>query len=314
MPTFGLDVSRHQPMLNYTQAKREGIEFVVIKATEGASWVDPKFDDNLIAVRAAKILPAAYHYQRSDASAAAQVANIQRVVPKDVPVIPDVEANSGSVGLTRDIVGRLRDAGYRVPMAYIPRWYWQQIGSPSLAGLPPLWSSRYPDNVPGPLLDEYEDVPSSYWAGYGGLAVAMLQFSSSGRVAGYQPLDLNAYPGTVAGLRALFYGEQPTEGKMRNLIIAHKTGETELWVGDGTIRRSVDPAKVGGLQFWIKQYGGNDTIQVVDELDLVLGPVAKDPATPAPVDIDYARLVEDVTDRLAIKLRAELRFVPMPPE
>lgn len=209
MPVFGLDISHHQDLaLDLARCKREGIDFVFLKATEGATFVDAEFAANLAEARNAGQLVAAYHYVRSNVGAAAQVAHIQRVVPRDVPVIPDVEANSGAIGLTRDFVARLRAAGYRVPLLYLPRWYWQQIGQPSLTGLPPLWSSRYPDNVVGTIADEWADVPATYWVGYGGLDVAVLQFTSSARVAGHQPLDANAYRGTRAQLAALLGGEE----------------------------------------------------------------------------------------------------------
>ena len=94
-----------------------------------------------------------------------------------------------------------------MPLLYIPRWYWQQIGSPSLAGLPPLWSSRYPDNVVGTLADEWADVPAHFWNGYGGLDVLLLQFTSSARIAGYQPLDASAFRGTRAQLAARMGGQ-----------------------------------------------------------------------------------------------------------
>jgi lysozyme len=208
MVLFGLDASHHQGTLDFARMRQEsGIEFVFLKATEGSTFVDSEFAANLRRAQAAGQLTAAYHYQRSNASAADQVANIRRVVPTGVPVILDVEANSGNVALTFDIVARLRAVGYRVPLTYIPRWYWQQTGSPSLVGLPPLWSSRYPDNVAGSVLEEYADVPASYWTGYGGLPVAVLQFTSSGRLPGYSGnLDLNAYQGTRAGLSALLFG------------------------------------------------------------------------------------------------------------
>lgn len=207
MPVFGLDISHHQDLaLDLARCKREGIEFVFLKATEGSAFVDSEFAVNLAEARNAGQLVAAYHYVRSNVGAAAQVAHIQRVIPRDVPVIPDVEANSGAIGLTRDFVARLKAAGYTVPFTYLPRWYWQQIGSPSLAGLPPLWSSRYPDNVVGTIADEWADVPASYWVGYGGLDVAVLQFTSSARIAGHQPLDANAYRGTRAQLSALLGG------------------------------------------------------------------------------------------------------------
>jgi GH25 family lysozyme M1 (1,4-beta-N-acetylmuramidase) len=197
-------------MLNYPWCKNEGIEFVIIKATDGSGFTDPEFTANLNAVRNAGLIPAAYHYVRGSVSAVSQVSRIISTVPLSVPVILDVEAGSGGVSLVREIIDRLRAVGYRVPLLYLPRWYWQQLGSPSLVGLPPLWSSRYPDNTVGSIQDEWADVPAHYWNGYGGLSVAILQFSSSGRVAGYSPLDLNAYQGTRAGLLALLYGQQPT--------------------------------------------------------------------------------------------------------
>lgn len=204
MPIFGIDISHYQGEFDVGRAAREGIEFFIFKATEGSGFTDPRFADNVSKARATGKAFAAYHYQRAEASAAAQVAHIARVVPRDVAVIPDVEAESGSVALTRKIIAGLRRAGYRVPLLYLPRWYWQRIGSPSLSGLPPLWSSRYPDKRVGDIRDEYADVPEHYWHGYGGLAVAVLQFTSSARVAGHAPVDGNAYRGTLAQLRALF--------------------------------------------------------------------------------------------------------------
>lgn len=228
MVTFGLDISHHQATsLDLAQCRREGIEFVFIKSSEGSGFIDPAFTANLNEARSAGLLVAAYHYVRSNATAAAQVANVARVVPKDVPVIPDVEANSGGVALVRDIVAGLRGAGYTVPLTYLPRWYWQQIGSPSLAGLPGLWSSRYPDNVVGSIADEYADVPSSYWTGYGGLGVTVLQFTSSARVAGHQPLDANAFNGTREQLAAVL-GNQEDDMQPSDLVIDPTTGQPAL--------------------------------------------------------------------------------------
>ncbi|HEV2784704.1 MAG TPA: glycoside hydrolase family 25 protein [Actinophytocola sp.] len=220
MTIFGLDISHHQDeRLDLARAKREGIEFVFIKATEGVGFNDAEFAGNLAEARAAGLLVAAYHYQLSG-PAAPQVANVRDSVPLDVPVILDVEARSGSVALTRELVDRLRAAGYRVPLLYLPRWYWQQIGSPGLAGLPPLWSSRYPDTVVGSIQDEWADVPAHYWNGYGGLDVAVLQFTSSAAIAGHQPIDANAYRGTREQLAALLGGGQEVD----------MTGEEHEWL------------------------------------------------------------------------------------
>lgn len=202
--TFVLDISHHQDKaLSLAQARRDGCELCIMKGGEGSSFVDPDFTSNLAEARAAGMLVAAYWYIRANVSAAAHVERILRTVPKDVAIIPDVEANSGGVALVMDIVNRLRAAGYVVPLLYLPHWYWQQLGSPSLVGLPPLWSSRYPDNVVGTLPDEWADVPAHYWDGYGGLGVALLQFTSSAKIAGYSPLDASAFRGTRNQLAAL---------------------------------------------------------------------------------------------------------------
>jgi GH25 family lysozyme M1 (1,4-beta-N-acetylmuramidase) len=261
MVTFGLDISHHQDLaLDLAQARREGIDFVFLKSTEGSSFVDPTFAANLAEARAAGQLVAAYHYVKSNATAAAQVANVAHVVPKNVAVIPDVEANSGGVALVRDFVDKLRAAGYRVPLLYLPRWYWQQIGSPSLAGLPPLWSSRYPDNVVGTLGAEWGRVPSSYWNGYGGLSVAVLQFTSSARVAGRQPLDANAFNGTRDELIKLF-GSSDQEDDMKNLTIGRDESTGRVYVGDFITRRWVEDAtELSGLQWWIDKIGGDSTL------------------------------------------------------
>jgi hypothetical protein len=329
MVTFGLDISHHQDIgLDLAQCRREGIDFVFIKSSEGSSFIDAEFAANLAEARNAGCLVAAYHYVRSNASAAAQVANVARAVPKDVPVIPDVEANSGGIGLIREFVDRLRAAGYLVPLSYIPRWYWNQIGSPSLAGLPPLWSSRYPDNVVGSVLDEWADVPGSYWDGYGGLGVAVLQFTSSVRIAGHQPIDANAFRGTREQLAALL-GNAEREDPMKNLILAIEAGGPRVWVGDGLTRRHVEDEKeLEGLQYWIAQRGGDPTIQqgfqdlrvLGADISSTVSQLTDDEAnviaavkSPTPVAIDYDKFVSDVVNKLAERL-GSLKFDADPPK
>ncbi|MFB9926333.1 glycoside hydrolase family 25 protein [Amycolatopsis halotolerans] len=205
--TFAVDISHHQDKsLSLARTRADGCELAILKAGEGSSFVDPDFASNLQEARDAGQLIAAYWYQRANASAAQHVAKIKAVVPRDVAVIMDVEANGGNVVLTREILRLLQAEGYRTPFVYIPRWYWQQLGSPSLAGLPPLWSSRYPDNLVGTLSSEWSQVPASYWNGYGGAEVGLLQFTSSARIGGYAPLDASAFRGTRAQLAALIGG------------------------------------------------------------------------------------------------------------
>lgn len=321
MVTFGLDLSHYQPMsLDLAQCRKEGIEFVFLKCSEGNTFIDSVFTQRLAQARAAGLLVAAYHYVRASAPASLQVLQVEKIVPKDVPVILDVESNSGAIGLTRDLVARLRAAGYRVPLTYLPRWYWSQIGAPSLVGLPTLWSSRYPDNRTGTISSEYGDVPDSYWTGYGGLGVTVLQFTSSGRVAGHEPLDINAYKGTRDELAAVLgYTTTPApkeDDPVKNLILAKEAGGTAVWVGDGLTRRHVaDTNELDGLQYWIGEKGGDPTIHEgwVDlrvlgvDVGAALGQLADDEAEvvaairalPAPGDVDEKTLAAALAPILA---------------
>lgn len=297
MTLFGIDVSHHQPPLNFHVLRQAGVEFVFIKATEGSTFVDPEFARNLAEARAAGLLVAAYHYVREAATATQQLANVRRVVPRDVPIVLDVEAGSGGVDAVRNLVDTLRFDGYRVPLLYLPRWYWQQLGSPSLVGLPPLWSSRYPDDVVQDLAREWAAVPASYWNGYGGLAVEVLQFTSSARVAGYEPLDANAFRGTREQL-SLLLGYEKEDDRMRHLILAREAGSPRVWVGDGMHRRHVaDEVELDGLQFWINQRGGDASVQEGWQDLRVLGvDVTNDAASGAELAADVAQLVIDVAE------------------
>jgi GH25 family lysozyme M1 (1,4-beta-N-acetylmuramidase) len=304
MVTFGLDLSHHNDLrLDLAQCRREGIEFVFIKSTEGANFVDPEFLANLTEARNAGMLVAAYHYVRSAAAASDQAAWISHAVPRDVPVILDVEANSGSIALTRDLVARLRKIGYRVPLLYLPRWYWQQIGSPSLAGLPPLWSSRYPDNVVGDLGSEWSRAQASYWTGYGGLEVAVLQFTSSARIAGYQPLDANAFRGTRAELAALLGGTPAPsiEEDDMQLIKGDKDPTTFVvyWNQAGAIavRKKIPNTNDPG---YLAATETGYTVKTVaqDVIDRIPD------ATAPKFELDYGSFVDDLAVQLASRLPA----------
>jgi lysozyme len=288
MPTFGLDLSHYQNLsLDLAQCRREGIEFVFLKSTEGNTFTDSAFASNLAEARNAGLLVAAYHYVRSAAAASDQIALIRRVVPLDVPVILDVEANSGGVALTRDMVNRLQAVGYRVPLLYLPRWYWQQIGSPSLAGLPPLWSSRYPDNVVGTLSSEWAQAPASYWTGYGGLGVAVLQFTSSARIAGHQPLDANAYNGTRAQLAALLGGEAEDDLPTPN----------EVWMAPCTGTGPTGAAETHPAVAWLTVMAFR--IAAIEQSTAQL-------AGRAPVDVDEAAVAANLAPYLVEALAGQM--------
>ena len=89
---------------------------------------------------------------------------------------------------------RYRALGGTVWKVYLPRWYWGQLGAPSLAPLAArgleLVTSNYSGASP-------EGASHPGWQTYGGMpTVKTLQYTSGGTVNGMRPVDLNAFRGS----------------------------------------------------------------------------------------------------------------------
>jgi lysozyme len=74
-PVQGVDGSHHQGAIDWTRLDRERARFAYIKASEGATFKDPRFSDNWNSALAAGIVPGAYHFFTLCKSGAEQAAN-----------------------------------------------------------------------------------------------------------------------------------------------------------------------------------------------------------------------------------------------
>lgn len=283
MGVFGVDVSNHQKSFNF-----RGWDFAFIKSSEGNGFRDAYFAGHLANARAAGCLVAAYHYQRN-VSAQSQVDLIKSMVPRDVPVIIDVEDGSGPLSLTREIIRLLREEGYDVPFLYLPRWYWSRIGSPSLAGLPALWASWYPDYVARPREVGINMVPQSAWAPYGGLSVGIMQFTST-------PFDQNYFPGTRDQLAAILNGRAPGGGG---------TGEDEVSWTELLTNSEGKTYSAGQYQTYTNEYV-IDTLDLVKQLELDVAEI-KDKLNDISVgEVDYERLAAAVANMIFERLDVDI--------
>lgn len=218
MTIFGVDVANYQKGLKVTQLKDQGYGFLIAKATEGRGVKDPSYRRFLAEAKAAGVPFAAYHFLRSDSSIAAQVANLAaQIGDKSVPVMIDCEV-AGASRPTLAMCKAFRTAcaakGIRVSMLYLPRFWWQQIGRPSLEGWT-LVQALYGNNPTGYGSATYPGDRSTRWAPMGGVTPTILQFGSNGRIDGYPGrVDVDAYRGTRDQLLAsrLFqtWGKAPT--------------------------------------------------------------------------------------------------------
>ncbi|RJO79303.1 hypothetical protein D5S18_02940 [Nocardia panacis] len=211
MTHYGIDISGWQAGIDLARVAREGFAFVLAKASQGTDYVSPEYTTQRDQAADAGLLFGAYHYV-SQEDAAAQVDNYERVEPnRAYPVMLDHEEGSGDISTLRAVCAEFRARGYVVNLVYLPQWYWRDhIGSPDLAGLPPLMASSYVlgGGLPASVLYPGDD--DSRWTGYGGNTVAILQFSDRGQVAG-MTLDVNAFRGSRNDLAELFGRQQEGE-------------------------------------------------------------------------------------------------------
>lgn len=192
------------PDLSHYQAgiSLSGLPAVIAKATEGSSYTDPEYARIARDARAMGIPFAGYHWLHVG-NASGQAAKYHSVAGT-TPCMIDVEHSNDnpSVQDCLNFKSSLNALGVRVPLVYVPKWYWQQyMGSedlrPLVAAGMKIVSSNYPnagysDNGPG-------------WAPYGGITPTVWQYTDAHQINGYS-VDMNAYKGTVEDFRALLNG------------------------------------------------------------------------------------------------------------
>lgn len=227
MGVRGMDISNHQAGMDVERVVRENnIGFVFVLSNDG-TFKNPYYRSQMDAARRGGAIAVPYNYLRTNVDQTYETFRQQEPAP--CPVIVDVEDGSGGRAECDRMHSRLHNDGYSTPLLYWPDWYRKKVGSPSLAGLPPLWTSWYPDYVNRGFDDGLAQVPAWVWNGYGGLSTLIVQFTSSGRLSGYGGnLDLNYFPGSRAELDALLLGGDDMAGALDEPVALWPTGSTTL--------------------------------------------------------------------------------------
>lgn len=269
---FGIDIANFQEGLDLSLVKDEGFDFVWAKVSEGDSfrdWCWPGFRDD---ARACGLLIAGYHYVRTGSADAQADLFCDQLGDNSIPAMLDFEDGSGDIDNFWAVHDALTARGIHVALSYIPRWYWQRIGSPDISGVPTLIQSSYVGGS-GPAMALYPGDDADHWDGFGGRTVDILQFTDAATVGGMQ-VDANAFRGTRAQLAALLgapegddmqltdtvtdkYGNNIAVGDLLAWIAYHTDLTVDQLGGPGT--RDDAPADFGG---W-PQLGGKT---VVDSL------------------------------------------------
>jgi lysozyme len=199
----GIDVSHYQGTVDWAQVAGAGMAFAFVKATQGASNVDPLFAQNWDGARAAGLLCGAYHFFQPGVDPAQQAAHFLSVlgIPPAVagalPPVLDVETlgNQTAAQVVQGIetwLAAVQAAAGCTPIVYTAPGFWAKLGTTAF-GSYPLWVAEYGVSTP--------KLPAGW------TAWAFWQSSQSGRVAGVAgSVDLDVFQGSRDDLAKLVGG------------------------------------------------------------------------------------------------------------
>lgn len=210
MAKIGVDVHGSKGPVDWRRVRGHGIDFAIVKATEGRTFRDKLFQSHRKAARDAGLLVGAYHFARPSLNSPAQeAANFLGALFEDGRrtqvselVVLDFEDEKVGRGVklgawAREFLDRVEQRVGRVPMLYTFTSYWTAHGaSTSTFARYPLWLADYDGGytVPRP------------WT-----RLTLHQFTSSGTVPGIPGrVDMNRFDGDQAALADLFGATPPS--------------------------------------------------------------------------------------------------------
>lgn len=187
-PVAGIDISAHNGVIDFDAVKADGYDFVIIKATEGATFKDKAFLDNYARATEAGLKVGAYHFFRFETSGYMQGLNfVNSLNGRDLhlPVAIDIEEWTNSAAQpTKHVLDRLNEMidhlekhGYRV-MLYTNKNGFERFVRGNFPGYP-VWLCSLAE-------PPAESVRWTMW-----------QATHRGEVAGTDhPVDINAFNGS----------------------------------------------------------------------------------------------------------------------
>lgn len=94
---MGMDISHHNGDINWSDVDKSKFQFIFVKATEGVTFVDPKYKSNITQATQYGFLTGAYHFFHPQLDVALQVKNfLSHYLPeKGFPPVLDVEVTGG---------------------------------------------------------------------------------------------------------------------------------------------------------------------------------------------------------------------------
>lgn len=248
MTLFGLDCAYRT--VDFLAAARAGMKFAIAEATINR-WVRSAYAPNIAAIRAAGLVPGAYHFLYP-VNGRAQCDLFLDTIgdPEGLLCAVDIEKDGDyrpKLADLADFVTRWRERVDHPLFIYLPRWYWDAMAfSGTVAAYGPLWWSYYhgtSTDVATRYLQAGGDGSSIWDAGYGGWTTTTIwQFTGTTVVPTVGSCDLDAFAGSLAELQAYTKG-----GPMLGIVTRTPfPAGPRIWrVAAGTVLPAYDPRQPG---------------------------------------------------------------------
>lgn len=198
-PVRGIDVSEYQGEIDWNILSAQNIDFAFIKATEGSSYTDSRFEYNLQSALLTDLRVGAYHFFSYDSSGETQAENFINAVGSNTSLLPpvvDVEfygdyyknpKNKDDVvcELT-DMLLALEDYYGKHPIIYATNSSYKLYIADEFSDDYDIWIR---DVIKSPSLSD--NAEWTFW-----------QYSDKGKLEGYNGeerfIDLNVYNGSLS--------------------------------------------------------------------------------------------------------------------
>ena len=260
-PTFGvqgLDVSSHQPTVDWQKQWNLGARFAYVKASEGNYFTNPLFSPQYEGSRSVGMIRGAYHFAIPNWSSGANQARYfvangggWTADGYTMPPVLDFEFNpyanrtingfdfgntcydmtaSQLRSWVRDFGDTMLSLTGRLPVIYTNTNWWNYcLGTAPGFGDYPLWVAAYP----GAATNDAGPVPSS-WSTY-----SIWQYSSTGPFPG----DSNVWNGDYDSLRK-FAGAASPVGSFDSVSVSRSGSDTSLRALGWAVDRSMPSAAI----------------------------------------------------------------------
>ncbi|OTA95960.1 glycoside hydrolase family 25 protein [Hypoxylon sp. CO27-5] len=199
----GFDISHYQSSVDFTAAYSSGARFVIIKATEGTTYIDPSFSSHYTGATNAGFIRGGYHFAHPGSSSGATQANYFLAHGGGwsgdgitLPGMLDLEGDcaglstSAMVSWIKDFSDTYHSKTGRYPLLYTNPSWWSSCtgGSSAFVSTNPLVLARYSSSA---------GTPPGGWPYY-----TIWQFNDAYKYGG----DSDTFNGNYASLQKLASG------------------------------------------------------------------------------------------------------------